>query len=198
MILKSLLITFITLSISCANEDTKPNLRTDEALAYIKQNNMNTDFCIFIDMETHSGKERFVVWDFNQKKILKQGLVSHGCGEQPWSGDYTKEAPIFSNEFDSHLSSEGKYAIGDRAWSNWGINIKYWLKGLDSTNSNAEKRLIVLHGWESISDKEILPNGTPEGWGCPAVSNNMMTYLDTKLRYVDKPVLFWIYDEGTL
>ena len=169
-----------------------------EAFNYAYANDMNTDFCVLIDMDIHSGKKRMVVWDMQKKEVVKQGLVSHGCGESSWGMDDSKSDPVFSNVPDSHLSSLGKYAIGDRAWSNWGINIKYWLKGLESTNSNAVDRVIVLHGWESVSDAETFPNGTPEGWGCPAVSNKMMNYLDSKLRYVEKPVLFWIYDEGTL
>ncbi len=47
---------------------------------------------------------------------------------------------------------------------------------------NAYRRLIVLHSWESDSNIPIYPNGTPEGWGCPAVSNDMMKILDKKLK----------------
>ena len=175
------------------NKLPTPTLRVEEALAYCKENNMNTDFCILVDMGTHSGIERMIVWDFKNNSIMKSGLVSHGCGPMTWASDDTKESPVFSNTPESHLSSLGKYAIGSRAWSNWGIHVKYWLKGLETTNSNAVKRVIVLHGWDSVSDGNIYPNGTPEGWGCPAVSNNMMRYLDSKLKNVDKPVLFWIY-----
>jgi len=196
------LIIIATIAISCnynpsSVEKDKINDRltskVSEAYKYCTDNDMNTDFCILIDMNIHSGKNRLVVWDFKNDSIIKQGLVSHGCGNEPWGADYTKENPKFSNTPESHLSSIGKYAIGNRAWSNWGINIKYWLKGLESTNSNAVKRVIVLHGWEEISDNEIFPNGTAEGWGCPAVSNNMMRFLDEKLKPVDKPILFWIY-----
>jgi len=189
-------LTFTTCSTDVAKEAEKtptPNLKIEEALTYCKANNMNTDFCILVDMGTHSGIERLIVWDFKNDSIVKSGLVSHGCGKSSWSGDDTKEKPNFSNTHDSHLSSLGKYAIGSRAWSNWGIHIKYWLKGLDSTNSNAVSRVIVLHGWEAVNDNPIYPRGTPEGWGCPAVSNNMMRFLDEKLKVVDKPVLFWIY-----
>ena len=42
--------------------------------------------------------------------------------------------------------------------------------------------MIVLHGWNSVQDKETYPNGSPEGYGCPAVSNNTMRYLDELLK----------------
>lgn len=174
-------------------EKIKPNLKITEALQFCTTNNMNTNFCILVDMGTHSGIERLVVWDFKKDSLLKVGLVSHGCGTKPWSSDFTKDSPKFSNVPESHLSSVGKYVIGNREWSNWGIHVKYWLKGLEETNNNAEKRVIVLHGWEKVEDKATYPDGTPEGWGCPAVSNNMMKFIDKQLKVAKKPVLLWIY-----
>ncbi|QTV04996.1 murein L,D-transpeptidase catalytic domain-containing protein [Faecalibacter bovis] len=173
------------------NIDTKAN----EALSFAQNRGMNTDFCILIDFSKHSGLKRFYIWDFNENKIVEEFLVSHGAGDNPWSGTSTKDNPIFSNENNSHKSSLGKYEIGERGWSQWGINIKYLLHGLESTNSNALQRVIVLHGWEAVPDTEIFPNGTPEGWGCPALSNAAMTKVDSYFKNVTKPVLLWIYNE---
>ena len=44
------------------------------------------------------------------------------------------------------------------------------LHGLEETNQSAYDRIIVLHSWDMMSDEEIYPEGSPEGWGCPAVS----------------------------
>ncbi|MFD0962986.1 murein L,D-transpeptidase catalytic domain-containing protein [Pseudofulvibacter geojedonensis] len=164
-----------------------------EALAYAKKNNFNTHYTILVDMSIHSGKKRLFVWDFKEQKIIKQGLCSHGCCSEPWGADYTKEKPVFSNTPDSHCSSLGKYKIGKRGYSNWGINVNYKLHGLESSNSNAFKRVIVLHSWKEVADTETYPNGTPEGWGCPAVSNSLMKELDNLLQKETKPLLFWIY-----
>jgi hypothetical protein len=68
------------------------------------------------------------------------------------------------------------------------------MHGLEATNNNALSREIVLHGWDAISDHEIYPDGTPEGWGCPAVSNTFMTTLDRILKDRKKPVLLWIFE----
>ena len=167
--------------------------KATEALEYCKRKGFDTDFCILLDMRIHSGKKRIFIWDFKNDSSFQSGLCSHGCGDFPWSEDRTKTAPVFSNAPDSHLSSLGKYKIGKRGYSNWGINVNYKLHGLESTNNNAYERVIVLHSWRSISNTPIYPSGTPEGWGCPAVSNEMMKILDKKLKVTSKPVLLWVF-----
>ena len=91
------------------------------------------------------------------------------------------------------LSSLGKYKIGDRGWSSFGVNINYRLHGLDETNSNANKRDIVFHSWEEIKDAEVYPAGTPEGWGCPAISDKAFLAVDKLLKNQAQPTLMWIY-----
>jgi hypothetical protein len=164
-----------------------------EALAFNKKNKLNQDFAILIDMKIHSGRNRFFVYDFKKNEILKSGLVSHGCCNSPWTGDESKEKPVFSNVGESHCSSLGKYKIGKRGWSSFGIHVNYKMHGLESSNSNALKRLIVLHSWDAVDDQETYPVGTPEGWGCPAISNDFMRYLDRKLKGTKIPVLLWVY-----
>ena len=157
-------------------------------------NYYNTNFCILIDLSIHSGKKRAFLWDFKNDTISAAALCAHGCGTNPWSGTTTKDKPIFSNISDSHCSSLGKYKIGKRGYSSWGIKVNYILHGLESTNNNALKREIVLHSWEDVSETEIYPNGTPEGWGCPAVANGFMKIIDPKIKESEKPVLLWIYN----
>lgn len=167
--------------------------KATDALTYCKDNNFNTQYCVLVDMSIHSGKNRLFIWDFKKQEIIKKGLCSHGCCNEPWGADKSKEKPTFSNVHESHCSSLGKYKIGKRGYSNWGINVNYKLHGLNTSNSNAYDRFIVLHSWEEVSDSEVHPNGTAEGWGCPAVSNNFMKYLDKKLQQNQQPILFWIY-----
>lgn len=190
-------ITFFT---SCTKETfvtpadgpTKDN-KADFALHFCKNNNMNEDFCILIDMSIHSGKKRFFVYDFNNKQVKASYLVSHGCCDNIWSSDGSKTNPTFSNVPDSHCSSLGKFKIGERGYSSFGVNTKYLLHGLESTNSNALDRDIVFHSWSIVSDNETFPQGTPEGWGCPAVSNTAFLEIDELLKNANKPTLMWIY-----
>ncbi len=167
--------------------------KAKQAFEYCKTNNFNTDFCILIDMSLHSGVKRFLVWDFKLDTVLHKFLVGHGCCDNSWKRDFSKENPTFSNTDGSHCSSLGKYKIGERGYSSWGVNVKYVLHGLESTNNNAQKRYIVFHSWEVVEDEEVYPNGTPEGWGCPAISNNSFKMIDPLLMSSTNAVLMWIY-----
>ena len=166
--------------------------RAAEANTYCKTKNLNTEFFLLADLKRHSGLKRFYIWDFAKDTISDAFLVSHGCGQNPWAMDYSKERAGISNTDGSHLSSVGKYIIGNRGYSNWGINVNYLLHGQENTNSNAVKRQIVLHSWEKVPDVEIYPAGTPEGWGCPALSDSGMRVVDAKIRQSKKAVLLWV------
>ncbi len=164
------------------------------SLQFCKGKKFNTDFCVLIDMSIHSGLNRLFVWNFKKQSIQDSGLCSHGCCDSAWGADYTKENPTFNNIPQSHCASLGKYKVGARGYSQWGINVNYKLHGLESSNSKAYDRLIVLHSWNDVSETEVFPEGTPEGWGCPAIANDVMRRLDKKLKVSKKPVLLWVFD----
>jgi len=162
-----------------------------EALAFAKKNKMDTTIAIFIDFSIASGKNRLFVYDFKSGNILKSSLCAHGSGTSTFiSGDDVE----FSNVPESHCSSKGKYKVGKRGWSNWGTHFNYKLHGLETTNNNAFKRIIVLHSYEVVDDEEIYPESLINSWGCPMVSNNTMVYLDEVIKSTSQPVLMWIYD----
>lgn len=168
-------------------------LRAQQALLYAQSRKMSTNRCLLIDMSIHSGLNRLIEWDFNNSTIVSATLVTHGCGTAAWASDRTRKQPAFSNVPESHLSSLGRYSIGERGPSQWGIGVKYLLHGLDTTNSNALKRYVVFHSWNKVKDTETYPSGAPESWGCPAVSDNYMRYIDSVLQQEKRPVLLWIY-----
>lgn len=174
-------------------DPAKIKQKAEEALKFCKAKNLNTDFCILIDMSLHSGVKRFFLWNFKTDSISNKFLVGHGCGSKPWSADASKESPEFSNEDGSHRSSLGKYKLEGRGYSEWGINVKYLMHGMEATNSNALKRFIVFHSWNLMSDEDIYPKGSPEGWGCPTISNKAMKEIDPILQTSKKPILMWIY-----
>jgi len=184
--------TFLSCHPQTSNEDPL-NCKLAEAKEYCKMNGLNTEKCILIDMSIHSGKDRLTLWDMKKDSALLSCLCSHGCGENTWGGDETKTTPVFSNTPDTHCSSLGKYKIGARGWSNWGIHVNYKLHGLDSSNSKAYERLIVLHSWDAVPEAPAYPHGTPEGWGCPAISNGNLQKLDPYLSETERPVLLWIF-----
>jgi L,D-transpeptidase catalytic domain len=197
-----LIITLLFLSASAIDVNASPphidlsrtQQKAQQALAFCRKHDYNIRYCILIDMGLPSGVKRFVVWDFHKNDTLLTGLISHGCGINPWSGVWSKDKPSFSNVANSHCTSLGKYRVDVRATSAWGIHVKYFLNGLDTSNSNALKRDVVLHSWEAVPDKEVYPNGTPEDWGCPAISNKTMKIVDALLRQQKKHLLLWIYN----
>lgn len=195
MKLLSFLFIILIPSISLAQSPNIERLKqkAKASLSYCQQKNLNTDFCILVDMSIHSGKNRLYLWDLKHDSIIEEGLCAHGCGHKAWADTETKTKPVFSNQHESHCSSIGKYKIGNRGYSNWGIHVNYKMHGLESTNNNAYARTIVFHSWVDVKNYEVYPDGTPEGWGCPAVSNELMKKIDKKLKASKKPILFWMY-----
>ena len=162
-----------------------------EALAYCKKNKLNTDYCFLVDFSIHSGKNRFFIYDLKNNSILQSGLVCHGIGKNS-----TAEKPIYSNEVGSNCSSLGKYKIGKRSYSNWGIHVHYKMHGLESTNNNAFKRQVVLHSYSYVSKTELFPSHLTMGWslGCPVLADGLMKKIDNLLQKTKKPTLIWIFE----
>tara|TARA_B100000674_G_scaffold107486_1_gene78968 strand:+ start:4486 stop:5118 length:633 start_codon:yes stop_codon:yes gene_type:complete len=165
-----------------------------EAKEFINRNKMDSTVCFLIDMKVHSGKKRFAVLDLKGDSILREIIVCHGSAGSRGLESSGPENPVFSNIPGSYASSLGKYRIGKRSYSNWGIHIHYKLHGLDSTNNNAFKRIIVLHSFIGVNQSEVYPEAAPYSLGCPMVSNEDMTYLDELLK-TKKNVLMWIYHQ---
>lgn len=191
------LLTF--LSFICCNNavETPPkdySTTHAEALAFCKENNYNQDYFFLIDLSIHPGKNRFFVYDFKAKKVTDKNIVTHGSCDQFEDNPDKWEKVKFSSKVNSHCSMKGKFKIGKRDYSGWGIKVKYWLHGLESSNASAVNRVVVLHSWDAVSNDEIYPQVSPLSWGCPAVSNDFMRKLDSKLQQTKKPVLLWIVE----
>lgn len=172
---------------------TDSNIKGDklsEALVFAKKNQLDATICIMVDMSIHSGKNRLFVYDFKQKKTIISGLCAHGVG-----GGSTATKPIFSNKAGSNCTSLGKYKVKNRAYSNWGINIHYKMYGLEQTNNNAFKRIVVLHSYTPIPSYEIYPQVLfGQSAGCPVIADEQMKQIDKLLIKKKKGVLLWIYN----
>jgi len=171
--------------------EKEPSLeKLTAAIAYCKSNGLNTSFCIFVDMSIHSGKNRLFVYDMKQRKVIASGLCAHGIG-----GGSTAMKPVYSNAIGSNCSSLGKYKLGKRAYSNWGIHVHYKMHGLERSNSNAFRRIIVLHSYSPVSAQEIYPSTLFNvSAGCPVVADDTMRKIDTLIRSGEKNILLWIYE----
>ena len=164
--------------------------KADSAAVFCKAKGYNTNFCVLIDMSIPSGKNRLFIWDFQNDTIKHSGLCCHGAG-----GKSTALKPEFSNVPGSNCTSLGKYKIGIRSYSKWGINVHYKLHGLEKTNDKAFERIVVLHSHTPVPEYEIYPNHLPLGWsqGCPVVNNDIMRKIDKMLKESSKAILLWVY-----
>jgi len=163
--------------------------RINEALTFCQKNKMDTSIAIMVDMSIHSGKNRIFIYDFKKKEITIEGLCAHGVG-----GGSTPTKPVFSNKEGSYCTSLGKYKVKGRSYSNWGIHVHYKMYGIEKTNSNAFKRIVVLHSYTPVPNQEIYPQTLfGQSAGCPVLSDATMKKIDVLLKTKKKPVLLWIY-----
>jgi hypothetical protein len=155
---------------------------------YAKANHFNTDYCFLVDMSLPSGKNRFFVYNIKKDSIEYSSLVAHGWGSYQPNTDQL----VFSNTPNSFKTSLGKYKIG--VSYNGAFGLAYKLYGLDTTNSNAYERAIVLHSEKHVPETETYPSRICESAGCPMVSPSFLAILGTYIRSSQKPVLMWIYN----
>jgi len=161
-------------------------IHLNQAIKYIQQNGYSTEYCFLIDMRICSGKNRFFVYDIRKNSIILAGLVAHGnCNT------HFLELARFSNAPNCGCSSMSKYKVGTSY--NGGFGKSYRLYGLDSSNSNAFKRAIVLHGFGPVPDEEIYPRVLCNSFGCPMVSRSFLNKLSEIIDKSEKPILLWIY-----
>ena len=159
--------------------------RLKNALDYCTQNNLNTELAILIDLSKHSGNYRFFLVDLQGCDTLLRGLCTHGhCKE------FEGRIANFSNQVGSNCSSLGKYKVGGKYTGSFGTSYK--LHGLDSSNSNAFARFVVLHSHSCV------PNVAQEddiclSEGCPTISPALLSNLEPYLDEANKPILLWVY-----
>lgn len=202
MVQRLLLISFLVfILVSCPrprNEERRTeantpiffdSLRCVHAKAFCSIRNFNTDFALFSDMSVASGRKRFYLVDLNTDTVVMSGLVAHGHCKK-----YGRRKPMFSNEVGSNCTSLGRYRVGGSYHGSFGKSYK--LHGLDSTNSNAFDRFVVLHAHSCVSDVES-SFGICRSEGCPTLSPNFLKSLEPWLDNTEKSVLLWIYYGAT-
>lgn len=170
--------------ISCKKTTEKPTDYSDQVAQVERRLSgtyYNKDYCLLVDFSRHSGKKRMFLYNLKTKHIEKSILVAHGdgCGQQ----DGTPAS--FSNLVGSNCSSLGFSVLGNRAYSNWGIHIKYWLEGLEPTNNNMRKRVVVMHSWSGIPYEETYPTPITQSQGCFTISNDSLRFLDSFITGLD-------------
>jgi hypothetical protein len=146
----------------------------------------SSSFAFFIDMKIPSAHYRFFVVDLAKDSIVGKGLVAHGSGSETEKEDSLQ----FSNTPNSYMTSLGTYKIGAAYMGNFGRSYK--LHGLESSNSKALERYVVLHRYSCVPDEEQY-SPICNSLGCPMVSENFFLKLDAFVKAERLPVLMKIY-----
>lgn len=167
-------------------ESKKMQQKLVEAKKYILKNKLNNQYCFLIDMSLPSNKKRMAVYNLKNDSLELKGLVAHGS----CNTSYLKDAQ-FSNTPECGCSALGKYKIGYKYNGQFGEAFK--LYGLDSSNSNAFKRFIVLHAYSCVPYEE--PNySICNSLGCPMVSPKFLDELKVYISKNRQPILLWIFN----
>jgi|SRR5436190_19566495 len=172
-------------------KESKEFIRLEERSVSLKQfaitHKYNSSIAFLIDMSLASGKNRFFVYDMDKDSLLLQGLVAHGSCDNGFQVD-----PTFSNTINSGCSALGKYKIGNSYKGSFGL--AYKLYGLDSSNSHAFQRNIVLHSYDCVPEQETNPVPICNSRGCPMVSIGFLNQLRPIINRSEKPILLWIFE----
>ena len=149
----------------------------------IKRLPSDANYLCIVNFGKHSGEERFFIYNIKKNTYEYSGLVQHGNGKGNTAGK-----PKFSNVRGSNCSSLGLYKITSKdKMHSWPNAPCYRLIGLDSTNSNAMTRGILIHPslTRALMPFEIWGLDLPLTWesqGCFAVSCNTMYEINKRFK----------------
>ena len=170
------------------------SINYDALKVYTQQHKLSEKYAIVVDFNMPSGRHRFFVCDLKEQRIIASSLCAHGAG-----GGSTPTNPVFSNEVESNCSSLGHYKImGEHKMNTSGL-ISFRLKGLDASNSNAERRGILIHSAKLVSKFRYgiypfhLPLNKRISSGCFAVDIDMMDVIQELVKKESKPILLFVY-----
>ncbi len=187
-ILRSICVLIILLAIIKIFPTRRFTIDTQKVLTYCKQNGYSEDYCILVDFSKPQGIKRFGIYSFAENRIIYKSLCANGRGRENNIFNST-----FSNEIGSHYSSLGRYRVGNLVkMSNPKYGYGYLVYGLDSTNSNALVRGIMIHNGNLNFETYPLPC-IPASIGCFAVSSAMMRKIEQIKKQTKKPILLYAY-----
>jgi len=154
---------------------------------FVSTHQYNTTTGFLIDMSLSSGENRFFVLDLEKDSVTEAGLVTHGRCNENWL-----KGRKYSNKVGSGCTSLGRYKIGSSYRGRFGL--AYKLHGLDSSNSNAFKRYVVLHAHDCVPENQKHPFPLCQSDGCPTVSPAFLKKLQKIIDASTKPIVLWIFE----
>ena len=136
----------------------------------------NQKIISIVDFSQPSSKKRLFVIDVEQSKILFNTYVAHGMNS---GKEFANE---FSNFPESNKSSLGFYETTDTYMGKHGYSLH--LQGLEKgINDNANRRDIVIHGADYVSESFIQQQGyIGRSQGCPAIPEKLHRPIIEKIK----------------
>lgn len=132
----------------------------------------NPDYVIIVDFNKPSSEKRFFIFDLRKSRLIKL-LTTHGKNSDPLNTGY---ATLFSNTEDSLQSSLGFFLTLQSYEGSNGYSLR--IRGLEATNSNAEKRGVVIHSAPYVDEEKGYAGRT---WGClaldPKISRSVIDHI---------------------
>jgi hypothetical protein len=163
-----------------------PTVPLAQAINYFKANKAkisNQKYITIVDMTQKSNKKRMYVIDMVSGSVAAY-FAAHGKGSDSNNDGYAEK---FSNTEGSLMTSLGFYLTDVTYQGSNGLSLR--LRGLQSTNSNAYSRAIVMHGADYVN-----PSSVGRSWGCPAIERK---YVNTLIPALKGKSLLYIYKAAT-
>ena len=169
-----------------SREFTKLHSKAFDAKRYCRHMGFDTSVCFLIDMSLPANRKRFFIYDLRSDTVFNAGLVTHGNCNQYWL-----DGRKYGNDMGCGCTSLGRYKIGKAYQGRFGLAFK--LYGLDSANSNAFRRFVVLHSHSCVPEKET-EEDICQSNGCPTVSPFFLRQLEPLIKNAPAPILLWIFN----
>jgi len=147
----------------------------------------NDNILSIVDFSLPSTQKRLFVIDLENYKLLFNTYVAHGRN----SGK--EYANRFSNSPRSHMSSLGFYVTLNTYYGDNGLSLR--LEGEEKgINDNAEKRAIVIHPADYVSENTVKSLGyLGRSYGCPAIPQKVAAPI---IKTIKDGSCFFVYSDN--
>ena len=165
-----------------------PTQALSDAVVYYSKNASklkNKNYITIINFAESSKRKRFFIVDMNSGSVWALH-VAHGKGSDSNHDGYAEK---FSNTSGSNASSLGYYITAETYNGSNGYSLR--LDGQSSTNSNARRRAVVVHGANYVQEKDVIQG---RSWGCPALDQSVKTKVINAIK--GGSLMYGVVDKG--
>lgn len=177
LVLTLLLSNVMSKAVAYTRTDVKQEQRVVKiAKKAAKKHHVNREFIAVVDWSRPANKHRFFLISLKTNTVVYSWFTSHGKN----TGNH-RFARVFSNIVSSHKSSLGVMRVAETYYGKNGYSVR--LEGLNGTNSNVRRRIIVMHPADYVALSYILRHKFPgRSLGCITLDPNKSRFVIDKLK----------------